>query len=442
MSEPMETAERVLALVDGGLEAQVVVRRGTEALTRFANSFIHQNVAESANSVSLQVTADGATASASVDQVDDEALRALVERCTAAARLQPADPDWPGLAGPAPMPETTSYDEHTAATSPDERAALVRAFVDAAGGLETAGFASTSGTESVFANSAGQRASGRTTVATMDGVARTGRSDGSGRASSVRIGDIDAAALGAAAADRAQRAIDATDLEPGHYEVVLEPNCVADILAFLDIYGFNGRAVNEHTSFVELGAQQFDEAIDIWDDATDPRLPGLPFDADGTPKRRQDLVRGGVTTSVVHDRRTGRQAGTESTGHAIEGGRSFGAAATNLFLGGGTAPREELIGGVQRGLLVTDFWYTRILDPRTQVVTGLTRNGVFLIENGVVGAPVTNMRFTQSYVEALSPGHVLGVGSDLQPVESQFGFIIGVPSLRLQSWNFTGGAKG
>jgi predicted Zn-dependent protease len=171
---------------------------------------------------------------------------------------------------------------------------------------------------------------------------------------------------------------------------------------------------------------------------------GVGFDAEGTPKRRVELVRAGVTSGLIHDRRTAKALGTESTGNAVAGAGPFGALPANLVLEAGSASEDELVDRVERGLLVTDFWYTRILDPRTQVVTGLTRNGVWLIENGRIQRPVTNLRFTQSFLDALGPGQVRGVGSDLTLVGGAV-FGIGayvVPSLHLASWNFTGGAKG
>jgi predicted Zn-dependent protease len=293
-----------------------------------------------------------------------------------------------------------------------------------------------------FANSAGQRLTGRQTAAGLDGIARTGTSDGSGRLVSARLGDIDGAAIGQRAARKARDAADATDLEPGQYEVVLEPRCVADLLQFLFVYGFNGRAVEEGRSFVRIGEQQFDEAITLREDVADAAQVGIGFDIEGTPRRGFELIKNGVTGGVLHTRRTAARAGTESTGNAVEGGDSFGAIPVAPVLASGDGSFDDLVGGVERGLLVTDFWYTRILDPRTQVVTGLTRNGVWLIENGAVVRPVSNLRFTQSYLEAIGPGAVKRVGGPAELVSAGFGALYLVPPLHLASWNFTGGARG
>lgn len=440
----LETADRVLALIGTGAEAEVTVSAGTEALTRFATSFIHQNVADEARSVHLRVALDGRVAEASINQADDESLSRLVRTALEAARLRPVDPGWPGLAPPAATPSVEHWDQATAGAAPKQRAGRVGAFVAAADGLETAGFCSTEGVLTAFANSAGQRLSGRSTSAALDGIARTGTSDGSARAASVRLSDLDGTACGRDATRRARESADATDIEPGRYEVVLEPSCVINLLSFLALHGFNGRAVEEGRSFAKLGERQFDPALTLADDVTHPLAVGVPFDAEGTPKRRVELVRDGVTSSLIHDRRTAKALDAESTGHAVAGAGAWGAIPANLVLEAGSASHDELVAGIERGLLVTDFWYTRILDPRTQVVTGLTRNGVWLVEDGRVVRPVTNLRFTQSYLEALSAGNVRGVGSDLTLVGGgTFGIgAYAVPSLHLASWNFTGGAAG
>ena len=440
----LDTCERVLRLVGADAEAEVTVSAGIESLTRFATSFIHQNVTDAPRIVHLRVALDGRVAEATTTQPDDEALARLVRSTIDAARLQPVDPGWPGLAPPADASGVEHWDDATADAAPSERAERVAAFVRAADGLETAGFCSSSGERTAFANSAGQRIAGRATTAMLDGIARTVTSDGSARAASVRLADLDGETSGREATARARDAAAATDLEPGRYEVVLSPSCVTNVLSFLAIYGFNGRAVDEGRSFARIGEAQFDQAVTIADDVGHPLAVGLPFDAEGTPKRRNELVHAGITSGLVHDRRTAKALGAESTGNAVAGAGPFGALPANLVLTGGSASREELIGAVGRGVLVTDFWYTRILDPRTEVVTGLTRNGVWLIEDGRIARPVTNLRFTQSYIEALAPAAVLGVGSDETLVGGgAFGTGAYVaPSLHLASWNFTGGAQG
>ncbi len=444
--DPTAVADQVIELVRakaGHAEAEVTVRTGTEALTRFAGSFIHQNVAEEKSHVGLRISLQGQTTSVSLDgQPSRDALARLVDGALEAARVLPADPDWPGLAAAAAAPDAGHWDDATSDASPDERARRVGDFVAAGEGLETAGSCVTNATVTAFANSAGQQLSGRTTVAALDGIARTGTSDGSARAAAAGLSELDGRALGDRAARKARDGADATDLAPGRYEVVLEPSCVANLLQFLFVYGFNGRAVEEGRSFVQLGQTQFDPAITLRDDATHRGTVGLAFDVEGTPKRSLDVVRDGVTAGILHTRRTAAKAGTESTGHAVEGATELGALPENIVLEAGQTAPEDMLAGVQRGLLVTDFWYTRILDPRTQVVTGLTRNGVWLVEDGRIVRAVSNLRFTQSFLEALAPGAVRGVGSDQSLVLGGFAGTYLVPSLHLASWNFTGGAQG
>jgi predicted Zn-dependent protease len=442
-------AERVLAIAreraGSGAEAEVSVQRGSRALTRFATSFIHQNVAEDVSHVVLRIALEGRTASSSLDgPTDDATLGRLVDNVLAAARVAPVDAGWPGLTPPATVPPVDHWDEETAAASPDDRASRVAAFVAAADGLETAGFCSSSAIEAAFANSAGQTATGRMTEATIDGIARTATADSSGRRTSARIADIDGQEAGRWAGARARAASDPVDLEPGRYEVVLAQGAVSNLLTFLFVHGFNAKAVEEGRSFVRLGEQQFDASISLADDVADPGMIGLGFDVEGTPRRRVDLVTDGVSRSILHTRRTARAAGNgaTSTGHAVEGGGPFGALGASLVVPAGDHDHDALIAGVERGVYVVDFWYTRILDPRTQVVTGLTRNGVWLIEDGRIGKAVTNMRFTQSFSDAIGPGAVRAVGSERELLPSGFASDLLVPSLHLASWNFTGGARG
>jgi predicted Zn-dependent protease len=467
VSRELDLAGRVLELVrraaGAGAEAEVLVRTREYALTRFAVSFIHQNVADESTTVRLRLHVGGRTAGGSTTVVDDAGLEGLVGRTLSASALLPPDPGWPGLAPPAPAARAGSVDEGTAHATPADRAQRVRAFVDAAGGLETAGYCRTSWTRAAFANSLGQSLEGGFTEAGMDGIARAAGgaagapADGVARLASARLLDLDGAVLGARAAAKARAAVDPVEVPPGVYPVVLEPAAVADLLLMLAVDGFNGRAVTDGVSFAEVGAAQFDPSVTIVDDATAPGAMGLPFDLDGTPKRPLELVRDGVTTAVAHDRRTAAAAGTTSTGSGI-GEASYGAVPTNLTLlpsGNPDGVREvegpmidsvvaELVAGLDRGLLVSDIWYTRVLDPRRLVMTGLTRNGVWLVEGGEITRPVSTLRFTQSYPGALAPGLVAGIGSVAPhlPAEDWFGIDLQAPALSLAGWNVTGGASG
>jgi predicted Zn-dependent protease len=465
-SEPMtpDLAAQVLELVRASgvdAEAEVAVDRQSLALTRFANSYIHQNVADDTTTVRLRLHAAGRTVAVSTTVTGAGGLRELVSRTAGAVRHAPADPGWPGLAPPAPLAGEAGFDEPTATAAPAQRAQRVRAFVDATGGLETAGYCRTTHWSVTYANSAGQAVTGQTSEAAMDGIARRNGHDGVARSASVRLSELDGALLGTRAAAKARAAVDPVELLPGRYEVVLEQPAVADLLANLAVWGFNGKAFAERRTFAQLGAAQFDPAVTLVDDPFAEGSPGRAFDGEGTPKRRLVLVDAGVTAAVAHDRRTAAQVGggASSTGHAVPGGSPFGALALNLGLlpgpgqpvsagpAAGAAVVDpgaaELVGAVERGLLVTDLWYTRVLDPKTLVMTGLTRNGVWLIEDGKVTTPVQNLRFTQSYPQALRPGAVKGIGRAVTVLPG--GFVpswVRTPALHLASWNVTGGASG
>ena len=246
--------------------------------------------------------------------------------------------------------------------------------------------------------------------------------------------------------------------------MVLEPSAVMDVLQAFAYAGCNGKAWNERRSFVRLGEDQLDTAITIVDD---PLSAGYGYDRDGTPHQWLVLVDGGTSVAVTHDRRSAAEAGAESTGHANDAAFSFGPTASHLTLlpsgadpaaarsGAGAAGVDgpfaaasvaELVAGVGRGVLVSDLWYTRLLDPRTLALTGLTRNGIWLIEDGELAGPVRNFRFTQSYAQALMPGNVRGVGRTATPIPGDTYSATSprwtCPALHLASWNFTGGASG
>ena len=425
------------------VEANVVVSRTRHGLTRFANSFIHQHVGEDTRTASLVVAVDGRTASTSTTDLSRSAVRERVDAALRSAAQQPPDPHWPGATPPRADTTTGGFDPATADGDPGVRAEGVRAFVDAGPELSAAGYLDTDATWLAFASTAGQRIADAATRATIDGIHQTDRSAGSAHQTSVRLADLDAASAGRLAAERARGSADVEDIDPGELEVVLGPEAVATMLVFLGVYGFNAKAHLEGASFAERGRQQFDPAVTILDDPTDPRAVGVKVDAEGTPRQRTLLVSDGTTRELVHDRRTAKRAGEATTGAAIPSGEGIGPVPTDLRMPGGAQTRDELIAGVERGLLVTQFNYVRVLEPKTQLTTGLTRNGTFLIEDGQVTGAVANLRFTESFLEALGPGRVLGVGDDDRLADGEFGpGMVTCPSLRLARFTFTGGARG
>ncbi|HYN92494.1 MAG TPA: metallopeptidase TldD-related protein [Pilimelia sp.] len=459
MTAELDLAARVVELAAtaaAGAEVEVHVGHTAQALTRFANSYIHQNVADAATTVRLRLHLAGRTATGATTVCAAHGLRALVERTVAATRLAPRDPLWPGLSPPALLGGPGTWDETTAAAGPADRADRVHAFVTAARGRETAGYCRTTYRAAAFANSAGQAVAARTSEASMDGVARVPGADGVARLASYRLADIDGAVLGERAAAKALAGADPIDLPPGRYEVVLEPPAVADILQNLAMFGFNGKAYAERRSFAELGADQFDPAVTLTDDPVGAGATGLPFDVEGTPRHTLTLVAAGQTRAVPHDRRSAALVGSTPTGHALEGSTVWGAQPTNLRLEPGPPDGQAhaagpavdpgaapLVPAVRRGLLITDFWYTRVLDPKTLVVTGLTRNGAWLIEGGEVVGAVRNLRFTQSYPQALAPGAVLAVGATAPVMPDSWAAAWwAAPALRLASWHMTGNSTG
>ncbi|CAN5702025.1 TldD/PmbA family protein [soil metagenome] len=457
--DELAIAEQVLEVASAaasGADIEVAADRTRLALSRFANSGIHQNVADDTLTVRVRLHAAGRTASGSSTLTNTDGLRALVERSVQAVGVAPVDPGWPGLAPVSPAPDVAPVDVAAGDATPSDRAERIRAFVDAAGGLETAGYCRTSHWTGAFVNSAGQSIRGESAEVGMDGIARLAGTDGVARKASSRLADIDGGVLGARAAAKAHAAVDPVELPPGRYEVVLEPTAVSDVLQNLAVYGFNGKMVADGRSFAEVGADQLDPSVTLVDDA--PGV-GSSHDLDGTPRQRLVLVDRGTTVAVAYDRRTAAEAGAESTGHAT-GMTSWGAFAAHLGLkpAAGTghedfaaevdgpvaeAATAALVANVERGVLVTDLWYTRVLDTKSLAITGLTRNGVWLIEDGEVTQPLSNFRFTQSYRDALAPGAVLGIGGVAEPQpDSWVSARWTAPALHLASWNFTGGASG
>jgi predicted Zn-dependent protease len=260
---------------------------------------------------------------------------------------------------------------------------------------------------------------------------------GSGYAESASVdaSTIDATAIGREAAAKAQASANPVSVDPGDWPVVLEEYAVVDILSSLAYMGFSALAVQEERSFAEPGKVIGSELVTIVDDATEPGAMPMAFDYEGVAKQRVVLVERGVCRDVVWDAQTAARAGRQSTGHGLPAPNSFGPFPLNMVMSPGATSRDDLVGGLERGLLVTRFHYTNPVHPKLAIVTGMTRDGTFLVEGGRIVGPVRNLRFTQSYLAALAG--TSAVGRDRRTLRGDFGGVL-VPAVRIDAWTFTG----
>ncbi len=432
--------ERVLSMVPGG-EAEVSYIGRDAALTRFANSQIHQNVSEHDAGVRVRLVADGRTGVASTNRLEDTALREAVDAAEAIRSRAAPNPNLAPMATGEPAPhDRTGWSDATAAADPEQRASAVRQAIDAARGanLEASGAFSTSATTMAVANTLGLRSSASSTEARMLAVFM-GDEGASGYAQSTNadVGAIDGAAVGAEAADKAVRSAGATDLEPGDYRVVLEPYAVAALLEYTSYISFSALAVEEGRSFMELGRQVMGPNVRIWDDGHDPA--GLPaaIDFEGVRKQRVDLVTDGVATGLVHDTATAARAGTTSTGHGLPAPNPFGPLAWNLFMAPGSTAPEDLLAELGDGIWVTRFHYVNVVHAKRAILTGMTKDGTFLVEKGRIVCPIRNFRFTQSVPEAFS--RIAAIGRETQLVAAEYsGIMARAPALLIDRFSFTG----
>jgi predicted Zn-dependent protease len=438
---PHEVLDRALGLAAVG-EAEALYLARDAALTRFAGSRIHQNVSEHDATVRMRVVDGGRSGVASTNRLDDEGIREVVARATEICRRSRPNPD----PTPLPPPEAggvasdLGYTPTTADAEPERRAEGARAVIAAADAahLDASGAFSTEANTIAIANTNGLHSSHTTTQAKLVAV-MTGedRASGYAQATSTDVSRIDAAAVGGEAADKAARAAGAGDLEPGEYDVILEEYAVATILEYLSFDGFSALALEEGRSFMELGKQVMGTNVSIWDDGDDPS--GLPaaIDFEGVAKRRVDLVTDGVARAVVHDSATARRAGTTSTGHGLPAPNTFGPISWNLFMAPGSSSKASMLSSIDRGLWVTRFHYVNIVHPRKAVLTGMTKDGTFLIEGGRIVRPVRNLRFTQAIPEAFS--RIEAITDDTRLVAAEYsGINARVPALRIGRFAFTG----
>ena len=421
-------------------QAEALVAAEKSALTRFANNRINQNVAEQNALVNIRAVVGKRVGVASTNRLDDASLRATAAAAVAAARIAPEDPTFPGLPGPEPVRDADRAVQATRDFDATARASAVGAIVaqSKSRGLSAAGKVRVSEQVVAVANSLGVDV-GQATTSAQATVLSMGAESGSGWASflDADVRNLAPEALGAQAADLAERSADPGSLEPGEYTVVLAPEAVADIMDFLAYVGFSGKAYHEGRSFLSGHLEEglMSEQVSITDDALADHAMGLTFDFEGQPKRITPLIEYGVAIKPVMDSYWSAKTGWLNTGHALPAPNAFGPMPLNMEMAAGDRSIDELIAGVQRGVYVTRFHYVNVEDPISVLLTGMTRDGTFMIEDGRLTRPLKNLRFTQSAVDALY--WCDAVTAERRFVGTEEGAVL-VPGVLITKFNFTG----
>jgi len=439
LRSPRSIIDTVLRLAKsiGVAETEVHVDETISALTRFANNAIHQNVAEHSVNVSVRTQVDLRTARATTNRIDEDSLRAAIEASLSLAHSQPKNPHLLPLPRKQRYRGVNRFVNKTAALTPEDRARAVRRVCDLAvkKGQTAAGIFSSAQTQSAIGNSRGLFTAYRDTHAVFSITMQEGSAASWAKENAADVSDIDPQRLAERASDKAHRAADARELAPGRYTVILEPAAVLDLVGFL-FYDFAATALQDKRSCLNerMGKQVFGKNISIVDDVFHALQLGAPYDGEGMPRQRVLLVDRGVPKNLVYSRASAKAAKKKPTGHGFMLPNEYGEAPMNLVFSGGKASLEEMIASTERGLLVTRLWYIREVDPYEKIMTGMTRDGLFLVEKGRVTSAARNFRFNQSILEMLRNVEMLGPAVRATGEEA---FEMVVPAMKIRDFHFS-----
>lgn len=417
-------------------ETEATLYGNASALTRFAENAIHQNVEERTATLTVRAIVGKRIGQATTNRLDETSIAKVVEDAVELARFAPEDKELLPRLGPQTYRTIQAYYENTStqAFGPDQRAVAVAEVVEAARtmGLSAAGaFSNGSGSYAV-ANSNGLFAYYQGSEAAFNVTATGEDSSGWTEQRSHDVTQIHPDKQGCIAMEKALASAHPKEVPPGVYTVVLEPPAVASLVEWL-VLSYNALAVDEGRSFLsgKVGTQIAGENIYLYSDPYHPFHQGTPFDGEGTPSKRLTLIEAGVAKDLAFDRVTARKHGVEPTGHASGGRSAEGAWPSYLVLEGGTASNEEMIRSTERGILVTRFWYENLVDPMKMIVTGMTRDGLFWIEDGEVRYGLKNFRFNQSVPDLLN--HV-----DMMSTPVLAGEMV-APAMKVTAFHFSSG---
>ncbi|MGA8312868.1 MAG: TldD/PmbA family protein [Terriglobales bacterium] len=435
-------------------EVEALFYGGKNALTRFANNVIHQNVAEENYSVSVRTVFAGRTARATTNKLDGESLKRVVLASESLAKVQHPDPDLlpmpdAGEGARATQPNPSRHFGQTAALTPDLRAEGVKKIVSVASQhkLTTAGiFSASESVEGIF-NSRGLAAWHTQTSSEISITMLAGNSSGWQKANSPDVSRLDPALLADIAARKAIESAGPREIPPGKYTVILEPAAVLDIVGFM-FFDFGGLSILDQRSFLNnrVGTQIFGANIDLWDDVAHPLQSGAPFDGEGVSRQPVHLVENGVVTRLVYARATAekmkqseykdRVGPVAATGHGFPLPNEMGEAPMNIVFATPADPKtvDQMIASTDRGVLVTRLWYIREVDPYEKILTGMTRDGTFYVEDGKVRHGILNFRFNESLIHMLSNVEAMGTPVRASGEES---FDMVAPPMKVRDFNFT-----
>ena len=435
-----------------GVEIEVIFSSTDHSLTRFANNTIHQNVSELNEAASIRVAFDGKTARASTNRFDDDSLKRAVQAAETMAKVQESDPDRLPMAQAAEAKGTNApsrWFENTAAITPADRADAVGKIVAVAkkNKLVTAGIYSSSRFAETIVNSNGLVAHHRQTSAEVSITMLADDSSGWQKANSPDVADLEPVRLGEIAAEKAARSRKPQELPPGKYTVILEPAAVLDVVGFM-FWDFGGQSILDQRSFLNnrISTRLFGENITIVDDVSHPLQSNAPFDGEGVRRSRVPLVENGVIKRLVYARSTAEKMRKSEyadkvgeiavTGHGFPLPNEMGEAPLNVVFitPGGEQSVEQMIAGTERGILITRLWYIREVDPYQKILTGMTRDGTFVVENGKVKSGIRNFRFNQSLIEMLN--HVEAMGKPVR-ASGEESFDMVAPAMKVGEFNFT-----
>ena len=426
-----------LAKARGIPETEVHVEEVIDALTRFANNAIHQHVAEHGVVVSIRTVLNGRTARVTTNRLDEDAFRSALDDCLSLAASQPKDPLLLPMPGKQKYRNVQRFVPATTSVTAEERARAVKRACEVAerSGQVAAGIFSTGQSQTLLGNSRGLFASYRQTQAEFSVTMQHGSATSWAKANSANARQFDPLALSTTASEKAERAQNPIERPPGRYTVILEPAAVLDLVGFL-FYDFSATAVRDKRSCLSgrVGKPLFGRNITLSDDVYHPEQLGLPFDGEGLPRQRVLLVERGIPKNLVYSQRSAKLAHKKNTGHSFALPNEFGEAPMNLVLAGGNSSVPEMIASTDRGLLVTRLWYIREVDPYEKIMTGMTRDGLFLVEKGKVGSAVRNFRFNQSVLEMLRNVELLG-SSHRATAEESFEMV--VPPMKIGNFQFS-----